>query len=277
MPKFTIISTTADSGIFASSTDGEGIHAESNSSVFAAIAAIQLNTNAGAHPAAIYGESHGEGAAIYGESRGEGAAIAGFQKHPTSAGNGIYGETVGDGDAIAGVQRNPTSQKAGIYGEHVAGLTAGFFRGNVIVTGDLSFPGADCSEHFAVDDDPLVEPGTVMALSATGSLVPTVAPYEKKVVGVVAGAGSYRPGIIMDKQESTDLLRQPIALVGKAFCKVDASYGAIEIGDLLTSSATHGHAMHASDPTRAFGSVIGKAMAPLSAGLGLIPILIALQ
>ncbi len=64
---------------------------------------------------------------------------------------------------------------------------------------------------------------------------------------------------------------------GKTCCKVDAQYGSIEPGDLLTTSPTPGHAMKASDPTRAFGSVIGKALGPLSSGTGLIPALIALQ
>ena len=52
---------------------------------------------------------------------------------------------------------------------------------------------------------------------------------------------------------------------------------AIEIGDLLTTSPTPGHAMKADDPLKAFGTVIGKALRPLAAGQGLLPILIALQ
>jgi hypothetical protein len=58
---------------------------------------------------------------------------------------------------------------------------------------------------------------------------------------------------------------------------VDAAFGAIEVGDLLTTSPTPGHAMKATDQLKAFGSVIGKAMRPLESGRGLIPILIALQ
>jgi hypothetical protein len=58
---------------------------------------------------------------------------------------------------------------------------------------------------------------------------------------------------------------------------VDAQYSAIAVGDLLTTSATPGHAMKAIDPLKAFGSVIGKALCPLNAGQGMIPILIALQ
>jgi hypothetical protein len=79
----------------------------------------------------------------------------------------------------------------------------------------------------------------------------------------------------LDKRE-TNNPRRPIALVGKVFCKVDA-YGAVEIGDLLTTSTTPGHAMKAADPLKAFGSVIGKALRPLKWDRGLIPILIALQ
>ena len=65
--------------------------------------------------------------------------------------------------------------------------------------------------------------------------------------------------------------------MGKVFCKVDAQFGAIEVGDLLTTSPTPGHAMKTNDPFKAFGAVIGKALRPLKEGQGLIPILIALQ
>jgi hypothetical protein len=66
-------------------------------------------------------------------------------------------------------------------------------------------------------------------------------------------------------------------LFGKAYCKVDAAYAAIEVGDLLTSSDTAGHAMKAADPAKAFGAIVGKALGALPSGRGLIPILISLQ
>jgi hypothetical protein len=65
--------------------------------------------------------------------------------------------------------------------------------------------------------------------------------------------------------------------MGKVFCKVDAQFGAVAVGDLMTTSPTPGHAMKAADPTRAFGAVIGKALGPLVEGQRLIPILVALQ
>ena len=99
--------------------------------------------------------------------------------------------------------------------------------------------------------------------------------YDRRVAGVVSGAGSYRPGLILDRR--TDATRQPLALTGKVWCRIDADWGRVELGDLLTTSPTPGHAMRANDPARAFGAVIGKALRPLTTGRGLIPILIALR
>jgi hypothetical protein len=96
------------------------------------------------------------------------------------------------------------------------------------------------------------------------------------VAGVISGAGDFKPGVILDTKQSRGN-RVPIALLGKVYCKVDAQYAPIEVGDLLVSSPTPGHAMKAADPLKAFGSVIGKALRPLQAGQRLVPILIALQ
>lgn len=115
-----------------------------------------------------------------------------------------------------------------------------------------------------------------MVLGDKGALFQSQEAYDKRVAGVISGAGDYKPGIVLDKRESS-ANRQPIALLGKVFCKVDAQFGAIEVGDMLTTSPTPGHAMKTSDPFQAFGAVIGKALRPLIEGRGLIPILIALQ
>jgi hypothetical protein len=127
-----------------------------------------------------------------------------------------------------------------------------------------------------VEANDAVEPGAVMVLDENGVLRASDKSYDKKVAGVISGAGDYRPGLILDRHESSSG-RLPVALVGKVYCKVDAAFGAIEVGDLLTTSPTPGHAMKATDQLKAFGSVIGKAMQPFESGRGLIPILIALQ
>jgi hypothetical protein len=142
--------------------------------------------------------------------------------------------------------------------------------------GDIILRNADCAEDFDVAEMASIGPGTVVALDANGAVRESRDAYERAVAGVVSGAGDLKPGIRLDRRD-TGRTRLPVALVGKVFCKADATFGAIQAGDLLTSSPTPGHAMKASDPARAFGAVIGKALTPLASGRDLIPILVALQ
>jgi hypothetical protein len=248
-------------GIFGSSGQGEGLHGETKSDIFAAVAGTQLNPKS-------------TGAGVYGEHVGDG--IAGFFR--SANGEGVHGETHSDVfAAVTGIQLNERSTGAGVYGEHRGAGPAGFFKGNVIVTEDIILTNADCAEEFDISPDvAALEPGTVAVIDDAGFLRQSEHAYDKRVAGVISGAGSYKPAIILDRQH-TPGTRLPIALVGKVYCKVDAQYAPISYGDLLTPSPTPGHAMKADDPLKAFGAVIGKALRPLSEGQGLIPILIALQ
>lgn len=176
----------------------------------------------------------------------------------------------------AGVQLNPDGTGAGVYAESRGKGPAGFFRGDVEVTGDIRLLNADCAEDFAIAGAENVDPGTVMVIDQNGSLIESWQAYDKRVAGVVSGAGDTRPGLILGKRP-TESNRAPLALVGRVYCKVDATCASIEVGDLLTTSPTRGHAMKASDPQKAFGAVIGKALQPMPTGIGLIPILVALQ
>ena len=144
------------------------------------------------------------------------------------------------------------------------------------ISGDIFLNNADCAEDFDISNSAKIEPGTVMVIEQEGKLKECDLPYDKRVGGVISGAGDYKPGLVLDKKQSTNS-RKSISLMGKVFCKVDAQTSPVEVGDLLTTSATPGHAMKAEDPTKAFGSVIGKALRPFKEGAGLIPILIALQ
>lgn len=143
-------------------------------------------------------------------------------------------------------------------------------------TGDIKLHGADCSEEFDVAESEEIDPGTVLVIDDESKLRPCRGSYDKKVAGVVSGAYGAGPGIILGKN-SAQSKRLPIALNGKVYCKVDAQYSPIEVGDLLTTSDTPGHAMKVADPVKAFGTVIGKALRPLREGSGMIPILVALQ
>ena len=147
--------------------------------------------------------------------------------------------------------------------------------GNIRTTGDIFLSGADFAEEFDIAGAD-AEPGTVMVIDDGGGLRQSGEAYDKRVAGVISGAGTCRPGIVLNKQDTAGR-RATVALVGKVFCKVDARYSSIEVGDLLTTSQTPGHAMKAADPLKALGCLIGKALRPLREGAGLIPILIALQ
>jgi hypothetical protein len=114
-----------------------------------------------------------------------------------------------------------------------------------------------------------------MVLSGIDSIAVSDAPYDHRVAGIVSGAGNYRPGIVLDRQPADG--RSPLALSGKVWCLVDADDEGIGLGDLLTTSATPGHAMRATDRARAFGAVIGKALGTLPSGRGIIPVFVALH
>jgi len=191
--------------------------------------------------------------------------------------HGVHGES-SEGRGVVGI--GTSAQGIGVFGK--GGKFAGAFEGDVQVTGNLDVTGdvrlhnADCAEDFDIAAAATIEPGTVMVLTDAGELAASAQAYDRRVAGVISGAGQYKPGIVLDRRD-TGTLRQPIGLLGKVFCKVDAQFSAIAVGDLLTTSPTRGHAMATNDPIRSFGAVIGKALSPLAEGQGVIPILIALQ
>jgi len=210
------------------------------------------------------------------------------QTKSNTGGHGIMGRAlgggvgaVGEGTTGIGVFASTESGNTALHAEHNAGGIAGFFIGNVhctkdlVVAGDVQLQGADLAEQFQVIEGEQVEPGCVVVLAGHDLVRLSDQPYDRRVAGVVSGAGDYRPGIVLDRQEDAGCA--PLALTGKVWCKVDADRSPVEFGQLLTTSPTPGHAMGATDPARAFGAVIGKALANLRCGRGLVPILVALQ
>jgi hypothetical protein len=148
---------------------------------------------------------------------------------------------------------------------------------NIRVTNDVFFESADCAEEFNIASGSM-EPGSVVILKDEDLVTLCYCEYDKRVAGVISGAGQYKPGIILDKKQTEEHdNRMPVALMGKVYCKVDADYAPIEIGDLLTTSNTEGHAMKSTDFSKAFGSIIGKALSSVKRGKQLIPILVTLQ
>jgi hypothetical protein len=266
-------------GVIGKSTNGRGVYGESGSGQ------------------GLWGFSQSD-TGVVGESGGSGSGVIG----KSANGRGVYGES-GSGQGVWGFSQSDSGvvgvseTGVGVFGK--GGRVAGHFEGDVEVTGkiggthcsfngdvavtgnvtvdrDITLTNADCAEDFDIASPGTAEPGTVMVLDSKGMLKPSDCAYDKHVAGVISGAGDYKPGIVLDKQHRRRD-RSPVALLGKVFCKVDASDAAIEIGDLLTTSGTPGHAMKATDPIKAFGTVIGKALGHCERGRGLIPILVALQ
>jgi len=242
----------------------------------------------GLHGVDLFDDAAGTG--VCGEHRGAGIGVKavsvggmGLAAYSTDY-EAVHAETHSrQTAAIAAYNLNPGGTGAAVFAKKVGTRGhAGFFDGRVWVGGELAVGGdivlanADCAEDFDVANISSATPGTVMVIGDDGVLQPSGQAYDKCVVGVISGAGDYKPGLTLDKHASREN-RLPVALLGKVCCKVTAEYGAIEAGDLLTTSPVSGHAMKSSEPSKAFGSVIGKALRPLREGRGLIPILIALQ
>jgi hypothetical protein len=91
--------------------------------------------------------------------------------------------------------------------------------------------------------------------------------------GVVLGAGLERFAEL-DQQRFEDSFA-PVAMSGIVRCKVDASYAAIGVGDLLSTSPTPGHAMRAESATP--GTILGKALESMDNGTGTIRVLVMLR
>jgi hypothetical protein len=191
---------------------------------------------------------------------------------------GVYGMANG---ALVGVC--PFGGGYGLIVSNTKGGKSAAFEGTVEIEGNLEMSGSvqtlgrDCAEAFALAEDACGEPGTVLVAGEDGRLSPCSAAYDKAVVGIVSGAGDERPGIVLGGARESEQASAPIALIGRAWCKVDADCGAIAVGDMLTTSATPGHAMIAIDPARAPGTIIGKALGALKQGRGLVPVLVTLQ
>lgn len=139
--------------------------------------------------------------------------------------------------------------------------------------------GSDLSESFDIGGGD-VAPGTVVVIDPAnpGRLRVSDAPYDRKVAGIVSGAGGISTGMVMGQEGTIASGQYPVALTGRVYALVDGGAAGIEPGDLLTTSSISGHAMRVEDHSRSAGAVIGKAMSGLSAGeRGLVLVLVNLQ
>jgi hypothetical protein len=132
---------------------------------------------------------------------------------------------------------------------------------------------ADFAEMLpAAQIEEMLVPGDVLVVDPDGQLARSGEAYQPTVVGVY----STRPSYLGNSQFAGEDGYAPLALVGVVPVKASDENGSIQPGDMLVASNTPGHAMRAGD-TAPNGTVIGKALAPLEEGTGLIQMIVMLQ
>lgn len=218
------------------------------------------------------------GKGVQGQGGANGDGVAGNTVSDTAA--GVRGQNSGGGDGVVGQcehsagVRGISTHGTGIVGE--GGTFAAQFVGTVQVQGDMTLSGdiflsgADYAEALSTTD-PGVGAGTVVVLGDDGEVHPCARDYDTAVAGIVSGAGGVKPAIVLDRHQGS----AHVALMGKVWCHANADPAPIRPGDLLTTSMTTGHCRRVTDPTRAFGAVIGKALTPLESGRGLVRVLVS--
>jgi len=274
---------------YASATSGAtyGVYGESDSTE-----GVGVYGYASAASGATYG--------VYGESRGSAANASGVYGvadpvDDRAAVNGVWGETRSKGYSSAGVYGYASNPHGGAvavwarsagngpifrgYGNHYPDVEFEVTNaGDVYADGNFHSGGGDFAEMLPAVQG--LEPGDVLVIGPDGQLTRSSTPNQANVAGVYSTDPGFVGGDLDDADNSE---RVPIAIVGVVPVKVSAENGAIRPGDLLTASATPGHAMKAKPVDVGGvqiyrpGTIIGKALEPLEKGMGVIRVLITLH
>lgn len=174
------------------------------------------------------------------------------------------------------------NRKIKFHAEAGATFTGEVTANEVIANVVTVLGGSDVAEPYnvAAAGDIKAIPGMVVAIDPdkVGQMRVVSRAYDKTVAGIVSGANGINPGITLRQKGTIADGELPVASIGRVWCWCDAdANGAIEAGDMLTTSNTPGHAMKVNDHNKANGSVIGKAMSSLKSGKGLVLVLVSLK
>jgi hypothetical protein len=185
----------------------------------------------------------------------------------SSSPNGVAGvfNAIGGGTILQGIASNAAT----VFRVDIAGT--------VFANGGLQVGGADFAESLpVVGERSRYEPGDLLVIDRTGNRRMALADTQYSTL--VAGIYSTKPGLLSSPHAMDDLAKEvPMAVVGIVPCKASTENGPINIGDLLVSSSTPGHAMKGTDRSKMLGAVVGKALEPLREGKGVVQVLVTLQ
>ncbi len=272
---------------------------------------------AGSNPdfAGVYGHNAGAGpgvkgigpTGVYGESNADGGQ--GVHGHGTAYltegvigtadgrdGAGVYARANGSGGLATGVEAESTSSYA-VYGDTFVSGGYGFYTPDKIYTGGGCI---GCTSMLIAKNggEETLELGdVVMATGIAAPLSPQTtrpvivvrkadAASAQAVVGVVEGHYIFElasgKGRVVESARTTEEPAVPgeyltVVYRGLARVKVDATRGAIKVGDPLAVANSASHAMRAQALNAAPGSIIGKAMESLEMGQRLMWVLLDIQ
>jgi hypothetical protein len=264
-------------GVWALGATAGAIFEDLDGSGFAQIAVGDTGVKASGDGYAVYGTG-GAGGAYFADSNQTGEAWLAYGDDGLQATGQRWGSYITGYEGGGYFRDRDQSAQAwiaqGDYGIRATGSTAGGSFNIVEITG-----GTDLAEPFDLPPgDPLVVEGAVVVIDGErpGALRPSQSPYDRRVAGVISGAGGVRAGILLSQGEVGPDQRF-VALAGRVYCLATTENGPIRPGDLLTTSSRPGRAMRASDPDRSHGAILGKAMGALDEGEGLVLALVSLQ
>ncbi|MDQ2730919.1 MAG: hypothetical protein M3Y56_04610 [Armatimonadota bacterium] len=207
----------------------------------------------------------------------------------TGAARGTQGRALLDGGPTGGgLVLNFQNDFGGVTINSDATVTNTLYAHDASISGTVTANslqltgGSDLAEPYKIaasgEAQPL--PGMVVSIDPAqiGQMRVCTHAYDAAVGGIISGAGGVQPGITLRQKGTVADGTLPIACTGRVWCWCDAGAGgAISPGDLLTTSATPGHAMRVGDYAKAKGAILGKAMSPLQSGKGLVLVLVTLE
>lgn len=203
--------------------------------------------------------------------------------YPSGSGPGIYAGIRTNNLAFHTFYdpANPAAYSPAMYIEGTAGKIG---MGTVTPTEKLEVNGnikitSSSGGHMVFSD------GSQQSVAWTGVL--SGGDYAE-AVDVTGDRGEFEPGdlLVIDPKThghfqkvpkaKSSIDEVPMAMIGIVPTRVSTENGPIRRGDLLVSASTPGYAMKGTDRNRMMGAVIGKALAPLETGSGVIEVLISM-